>query len=516
MSQAPVSGYAFGPFLFDAARGTLTREGAAVPMGARALALLHALLDANGAIVDKDTLIRVGWPGLVVEESNLSVQIAALRKALGAAPDGGDWVVTVPRHGYRLPSSVAVKAADAQAGGDAHRPTAPSTRPSIAVLPFKNLSADPSQEYFVDGITDDVIAALTRFRWFRVAGRSPSFAFKAAQVDARQAGAELGVRYVVQGSVRKAGERLRISVELVDATDGHCQWADRYDFDLVDVFTVQDRIAQRVAGSIEPELLQSETGSIAAGRGSGSLTAWDLVAQGCWNFHQITQPTHQRAREFFRQARRVDPLLAESRIWLARVDAGVLAFGWADDVDEVKREGMDAALEGVRMDEKNCYAHYGLAIMSVMCEAFDAAIRAAERAVDLSPSFALGHLVLGMAKLYSGDAAGAIAPLEQGLELNRHDPHNFIWYNHLALARLFSGDPAQAMEPASMSLTVRPRWRAAMETMAACCGALGRSDEARHWRAQAASLEAPAGDALQPLWRGNPGWAKAMRDLLAR
>jgi tetratricopeptide (TPR) repeat protein len=322
------------------------------------------------------------------------------------------------------------------------------------------------------------------------------------------------VRYLVQGSVRRAGERVRIAVELVDAVDGRCLWAERYDFDLDDVFAVQDRIAARIAGSVEPELLKSETEVLTRRRG-GSASAWDLVARGCSYFHQITGPTHRKARELFLQARQLDPELAEAWIWLARVDAGILAFGWNEDAAEIRREGLAAAHEAVRRDEKNCYAHYSLAIMGVMSDSFDLAIRAAEKAVEVSPSFALGHLVLGMAHLYSGNAESAILPLEQGLALNRHDPHNFVWYNILALSQLYRGESEAGLRQAEMSLKIRPQWRSAMETLAACCAELGKVDAAREWREQLAELTPAPGDALQPLWRRNPAWAARMQAWLA-
>lgn len=508
--------FGFGQFIFDAEHGLLLRDGEPQPLGQRGLKVLQTLLEARGRVVDKATLFELAWPGLVVEESNLSVQIAALRKLLGQAPDGTDWIVTAPRLGYRLVGSVALGEVAANASRDAVLAEEPVSeqRPSIAVMPFSNLGADPAQEYFADGITDDVIAALTRFRWFFVTGRSTSYAFKGQRVDARLVGRELGVRYLVQGSVRKAEERVRISVELVDASDGRCLWAERYDFDLNDVFAVQDQIAGRIAGSVEPELLKSETDALTRRRG-GSASAWDLVARGCSYFHQVTEPTHRKARDLFLQARQLDPELAEAWIWLARVDAGILAFGWNEDAAELRREGLAAAHEAVRRDEKNCYAHYSLAIIGVMSDSFDLAIRAAEKAVEVSPSFALGHLVLGMARLYSGNAEAAIPPLEQGLQLNRHDPHNFIWYNVLALSQLFGGEAEAGLRQAEMSLKIRPQWRSAMETMAACCAELGQVDSAREWRERLAELAPAPGDALQPMWRRNPVWAEKMQAWLA-
>jgi TolB-like protein len=382
------------------------------------------------------------------------------------------------------------------------------------VLPFTNLSDDAAQEYFADGVTEDVIAALTRFRWFSVTGRNSSFVYKASAVEPRVAAHELGVRYLLAGAVRRSGDRIRISAELVDACDGRFIWAGHHDFALLDMFEVQDTISQQVAGSIEPELLKSEAGLAAQRRRSGSVTGWDLVARGTWFFHQVTRPTHLQARALFRQARQLDAELPEARMWLGRVNAGLVAYGWSESPDADLAEGLEAALQAVQMDEKSPYAHYALAIVSVYSESFALAIRAAEKSVELSPGFALGHLVLGMALLYGGDAGKAVESLERGLHLNRYDPQNFIWYNVLALAYLFGGDAGEGLQRAEASLKVRPTWRSAMETAAACCTALVRTDAARQWADQMSKLPRASGDALQPLWRSNPRWASEWQSLL--
>jgi TolB-like protein len=306
--------FAFGPFLLDAARGTLTRDGTALAVGQRGLRILQALLDADGAVVPKDALMALAWPKLVVEDSNLSVQIATLRKLLGVTATGADWIVTAPRMGYRLAGDSLVE--DGALEPMAHGAADPSGRPTIAVLPFTNLSNETAQDYFVDGVTEDIIAALTRFRWFAVIGRNASHVYKVKPTDATIAARELGARYLVEGSVRKLGQRVRISAALVDAVGDHCLWADHYDHDFgtPDAFDVQDTIAQQVAGTIEPELLK-EVGGLAVRRRSGSVTGWDLVVQGCWFFHHVTKPTHLRARELFRQACLIDPELTEARLW---------------------------------------------------------------------------------------------------------------------------------------------------------------------------------------------------------
>jgi TolB-like protein len=499
--------FAFGPFTLDAGRGTLSRDGRPMDIGRRALGVLHALLEANGQVMTKAELIDFAWPGAVVEESNLTVQIAALRKLLGVAPDGTDWIATVSRVGYRFTGPVAITEAADDAAADSVAP-----RPSLVVLPFGNLSGDTDQEYFADGITEDIIAALSRFTWFVVIARNAAFAFK--HKPAREVAEALGVRYVLAGSVRKSANRVRISAELADAHSATQLWADRFDFELGELFAVQDQIAQQVVGAIEPELLKTEsTLAVARRRGAHDMTGWDLVHQGTWFFHHVTRPTHVRARELVRAACRADPQLAEAHAWLGRVNAGIVAYGWSDEEASDLREGVDAALKAVQLDDRNPYSHYALAITSVFAGDFDQAIRAAESAIESSAGFALGHLVLGMARLCSGDARRAVGCLGRGLRLNPHDPQNFVWHNVLAMALFFEGEFESAAKQATDALKARPNWQPAMVTAACCCQAMHRTQAAREWAERMARCEASA-DALGPLWRANVAWRDQVRLLL--
>lgn len=501
--------FLFGPFTFDAERATLSRDGRRLDAGQRALGVLHALLNANGHAVTKAQLIDFAWPGAVVEESNLSVQIASLRKLLGPTPGGGDWIATIARIGYRFAGSLTVAEA-----AEVSTPESAAVRPSVAVLPFDDLSGESDKEYFVDGITEDIIAALSRFRWFFVIARNAAFAFKHRTPD--EVAQALAVRYVLAGSVRKSGNRIRISAELVDARRATTLWAERYDFEFGELFLVQDRITEQVVGALEPELLKSESAlAIARRRGVRDMTGWDLVHQGTWFFHQITRPTHLRARELFRAARKADPQLAEAHAWLGRVSAGIAAYGWSEDEAADLCEGIDAALEAVQLDEKNPYAHYALAITSVFASEFDQAIRAAEKAVELSPSFALGHLVLGMARLYSGDALRAVGCLKRGLQLNPHDPQNFVWYNVLATALFLQREFDSAVQQAMNALKVRPHWRPAITTALCCYQAMGEKDSARQCVERLSRCE-PSADALAPLWRANARWREEMTLLLGQ
>jgi TolB-like protein len=494
----------FGAFELDSARGVLTHNGSPISLGNRAFSVLEALLRADGKVVTKDELMATAWPGTVVEEANLSVQIAALRKTLATSPEARDWVTTVPRVGYRFTGPLQ------EIGAAAASPAVPispaADKPSIAVLPFTNLSGEVEQEYFADGITEDIIDALSRYRWFFVVARNSSFAMKGRPLGVRQLARELGVRYMLEGSVRKSGQRIRIAAALSDVESASQIWADRFEFALTDMFSIQDQIVQQVAGAMEPELLKSESRIATARRPGATVTAWDLVRQGTHAFHKVARESHLRARELFREAISREADLPEAHIWLARVSAGIVAYGWSADPQADIREGLAAAFEAIRRDERSPYSHYALAIVSVYAGELAQAIRAAGRALELNPSFALGHLVLGMAHLFAGRAQEATEAMERGLELNAYDPQNFVWYNLLALAHYFAGQSDKALHAAERARGIRPTWRISLELMACCHLALGHADAAMQCVEQMARLDTPTDRLLAPLDQTNPHW----------
>src|SRR5215469_9260446 len=298
--------YELGPFRLDTAAEILFRGADPVPVGRRAVGVLRALVEHLGAPVSKEVLMQAAWPGLVVEEANLTVQIAALRRVLGEEPGGDHWIETLPRRGYRFVGPIAKS--DEPLVSTAARAAAPPLpdKPSIAVLPFENMSRDPDQEYFAEGMVEEIITALSRFKSLFVIARHSSFTFKDKATDIKEIGRRLGVRYVLEGSVRKASGKVRITGQLIDAITGAHIWADRFERDLTDVFALQDEVTVAVVSAIHPKLLQTEI-AMATRRRPENLTAYDFYLRAWQQFYLSTREGVAEATRLFHRALELDP-----------------------------------------------------------------------------------------------------------------------------------------------------------------------------------------------------------------
>jgi TolB-like protein len=302
--------YEFGPFRLDAEAEILFRDGQPIVLGRRAVALLRLLLERAGAPVSKDALFEAAWPGMAVEDNNLTVQVATLRRVFDEGGGDANWIETMPRRGYRYVGPAAATGEAAARTPPASPPILPD-KPSVAVLPFTNLSGDPEQEYFADGMVEDIIAGLSRIKWLFVIARHSSFVYKGNAVEVKRVGRELGVRYLVQGSSRKDGRRVRISAQMVEAENGNLLWTERFDRPLDDVFALQDEIALNVVSAIEPNLRRAE-GERVKRRRTDSLDAYDLVLQAQPDVDS-GMPTQNQA-EITRLRREVAKLKAERDI----------------------------------------------------------------------------------------------------------------------------------------------------------------------------------------------------------
>jgi adenylate cyclase len=350
-------------------------------------------------------------------------------------------------------------------------------KPSIAVLPFVNMSGDPEQDYFVDGITEDIITALSRYRWFFVIARNSSFAYKGRSVNLQHVAQELGVRYVLEGSVRKAGNQLRITGQLIDAETGVHIWAEHYDRSYEDVFAIQDEITENVVGAIEPEILMKE-GRRAIQQAKADPNAFDCCIRGMWHHYQSTQEELVEAEKWLRRAIEIDPKYARGHMALARVLFGQCVFGWSADVDSNRTEIGSLAARAVTLDERDPYCYYALFAGNFLAGRHQAALAAAQRAIDLNPNFALGHLALGWVRIFIGHFNEALEPLLHTLRLSPHDPIAFLFMHLIALAHYHLGNYEEALHFGECALATR-RNLLVLVVVIASLGMLDRLEEAR-------------------------------------
>lgn len=487
-----------GRCVLDPARGALRDEaGQEIALRPKAWDMLLFLARNAGRVLSKDELLEAVWPGIHVTEDSLVQAVRDIRRAIG---DGEGRVLrTLAKRGYLL---------------DIAEAAAPSDRPSVVVLPFAHLGADSRQAWIADAVVDDLTSALARVRWLFVVARSTAFALRDQAVDVRETGRRLGVRYALEGSLRSDGDRLRVACRLVGTESGHHLWSGTSEGTAADIFAFQDEVTRRVLAAIEPALLESEASRAMQAR-RGDASALDLVRQGIWHFHKVTRDGHATARALFRDATRRDPALCEGWTWLARVSAGRIAYGWAEDRAAEGAEAIAAGLRAIEIDDRDPYAHYAYAIASAYAgEPLDAA-RAGETVVAMLPFLALGHLVRGMGLLFAGIAAPASASLAQGLALNPDDPQNFVWQMLRAVALLCDGRPADAWDAAMQAARIRPGWRPAFEVAACCAMAAGDGAAAASLAAKAAALPAPSGDVLAPFRARNPALAERLDAWLA-
>jgi adenylate cyclase len=359
------------------------------------------------------------------------------------------------------------------------RPIAPrplADRPSIVVLPFKDVTGDPEQGYFVDGITEDIITALSKWRWFLVIARNSSFAYLGKSVDLKQLRSDLGVRYVLEGSVRKAGRRVRITCQLFDAADGTNLWAERYDRDLTDIFAVQDEITSRVVAAIEPALSRAETRRGVA-KQPENMGAWDYCQRGFWHLNKLTGKDGAAAYGLFKTAVALDPELAEAHLGLARALIAQWDYGSVEDFAPMVREAKESATRAAELDGENPYAQYVLAQISHWAGDVQAAIAYARHAVELNENFALGHFYLGVMLNLAGHHEEALEALDMGLRLSPRDLRLSTWLANKARTLYHLQRYAEAIEAATAARRIQPHAYGSL-VLVASCAQLARNEEA--------------------------------------
>ena len=349
-------------------------------------------------------------------------------------------------------------------------------KPSIAVLPLQNMSGDPEQEYFADAIAEDLVTALSRWHSFFVIARNSSFTYKGKAVDVRRVGRELGIHYVMEGSVRKADDRVRTTVQLLDATTGAHVWAEKFDRKLVDILDLQDEITRQVVQAIEPAMLQSE--NVRLGRKKlADYTAFDCYQRGMWHLDKISADGYREAVKLFREAIARDPQLAQGYVGLSRIlYGGATFYGWSGQPDDDLRESLQAAEKAIELDPNDAYAHFAFAGAALYLGKHQPALEAAKRAVALNPNFAYGQMRLGQVLIYCGQPGDAIAPIEDSIRHSPFDPQFGAMMGLLALARYQAKNYAEAAAQAERA--IQHDFIAGYAVLAASLARQGRMKEA--------------------------------------
>ncbi len=351
-------------------------------------------------------------------------------------------------------------------------------KPAIAVLPFTNLSNDPEQEYFADGISDDVITGLSRFHWFLVISRNCSFVYKGASVDVRQVAEELGVRYVLEGSVRKSGDRVRINAQLIDAATGGHIWAERYDRNIGDLFSVQDEISESITTTVAPAFISVEARR-AGRKAPESFNAWDYTARGNWFLWRRGKDDIAEAIRLFEAALNIDACSTTALSGLAFALCWTYLFGWRDDLDAVRSQAYATARRAVDLDEDDAWARAILGWSHFISHELDAAVMECERALELNPSLALAESVLSIACSWQGDSDKAIQHAILAQKLSARDAGQSMWSFARACAEFGAENYEETIDWARITTRAMPEFPGAWRYLASSLGHLGRLDEAR-------------------------------------
>jgi TolB-like protein len=445
--------------------------------------LLVYLVRNRDRVVSKDDLIASVWEGRIVSESTLTSRINATRTAVGDNGKEQRLIRTVARKGLRFVAAVQESSncvepwlvTGAQYNAPM-QPVLPTERPAIAVLPFTNMSGDPEQDYFSDGISEDIITALSRLRWFLVMSRNSSFLYKGKAVAMKQIAEELGVRYVVEGSVRKSGEQVRITAQLNDVTTGTQLWADHYDRDLIDVFAVQDDITESLVAAVEPQLYAAESFR-ARRKPPDSMDAWDLVMRALSYYWRVTPQDNEIAQALLEKAIAIDPHYGQALGLLATSQTFCAHMGWADmETSTVQAER--AAQAATLADSEDPWAHHALACVYLFNRRFDDALSEFELALQLNPSFSLAQGYYGLALAYCGHWEEADLAAQRALRLSPRDPFAGLYVGIAGYAQYLGRNYDEAMRLAREAIRQRSDFVGAHRVLTAAAGMAGHTEAA--------------------------------------
>jgi TolB-like protein len=471
--------FTFADHTLDTDRRELRRGTEAIAVEPQVLDLLICLVENRNRVVSKNDLIASVWNGRVVSEATLSSRIYAARKALGDTGQCQKLIRTIQRKGLRFVGEV-----QAQQDGFVPEPStitpaeevsepvrpAPAERPAIAVLPFINMGDDPAQDFLADGLSEDIITALSKLRWFFVIARNSSFIYKGRAVHLKQVAAELGVGYVVEGSVRKMGERLRVTAQLNDAGTGSHIWAERYDRDLVDIFAVQDEITEAIVAAIEPQVYAAEN-LRARCKAPEHLDAWGLVMRALSHYWRVTRRDNVIAQELLNRAIAIDANYGQALGLLATSHIFGVHMGWEDKTSSAVAER--AALAALQADREDPWGHHALGCIHLFARRFEDSLAEFELALRLNPNFSLTQCYYCVALAYAGRWQDAEEAVSRALRLSPRDPMSALYYGAASYAQFVGRNYETAIKLAREAIHLRGDFVGAHRVLTASAGMAG-------------------------------------------
>jgi TolB-like protein len=491
--------FSFADYALDIDRRELTHGSELISIGPQVFDLLVYLVRNRERVVSKDNLIEGVWGGRIVSESTLTSHINAVRKAVGDSGEEQSLVRTIARKGFRFvgevketQSSGDIEAAKLLAARNSGSNISPvlmlPDKPSIAVLPFQNMSGDPEQEYFADGMVEDIITALSRMRWLFVIARNSSFTYKGPAVDVKHVGRELGVRYVLEGSVRKAANRVRVTGQLIDASTGAHLWGDHFEGPIEDIFNLQDQITASVIGAIAPQLEQAEI-QRAKRKPTESLDAYDYFLRGMASYYQRHKEAITEALRLFYKAIEIDPNYALAYAMAAWCHAWRKINGWMIDLVQESAETGRLAWRAAALGPDDAVAlSRGAHALGYVVGELDAAVTFVDRALVLNPNLAGAWWASGWTRVYVGKPDVAIEHFARAMRLSPLDPHMISMQGGTAFAHFIAGRYDEALSWAEKGLWDHANNLASLEIATASNALAGRLAEARKTMARLRDL----------------------------
>ncbi|QIB64261.1 winged helix-turn-helix domain-containing tetratricopeptide repeat protein [Kineobactrum salinum] len=440
--------YQFHDFRLDTGAFELSRNGVRLNVEPQVIELLTLLVENRHRLVGKEELYQTIWAGKVVSEAALSSRIKTLRRVLGDSGREQTIIRTVHGKGFRfVAAATAGEAAGPVAPPAAVKPGSerPRSRPSVIVIPFVNLSSDPQQEYFSDGISADIIMLLSKHRWLNVCARNTSFGYKGVSVDMRQLGRDLNMDYAIEGSVQKVGERVRVTVQLVDIASGGNKWSEKFHRELDDLFSLQDEITTKVVARLEPEIGFAERRRVVQG-GTSNLKAWDYFHLGVYHFFKFTAEDNLKAQAMLKKSSELDEHFGDAYAWWAYAVVLGMVYWTTPPTEELLQEALDACSKALSFDSRNATYYTMRARVQLARKEYNSAIQDNQTAISLNPTFAAAYCGLGDSLAYEARYEESNECFERAIALSPNDPQAWAFLTYGALAFIFMGDYDRALD----------------------------------------------------------------------